>query len=360
MTSQLDCAKHIKFLKRHLALLPSSHQEHDPNKLAIIFYSIVGLAALGNDVSKEYSSNMDWVRKHYITLRTHDCGQAVSGFTGSLSMEIPSVNCINLPNTLFGLLICRIMKDSRLFDEILERRNVANFVGKCQLDVGSFTSSLDYKNFAPCPTDTGDLRFCYVAISILHVIGIRTESELNEYIDVENLVRYILSQQCDVGGFGTYGEAHAGYTSCALSALSLLGKIDRLSDKFRERTISWLVSRQVSNEGCMRFQEGYEFFDSEDHGGFQGRENKFADTCYVFWCLNSLRILTPEACELPIQTDLATKYLISRTQNTLIGGFSKNDQDDPDLYHTCLAIAALSMLDSSFDGVLFVPKGVEL
>lgn len=359
MIPQLDNGKHVKFLKRHLELLPSSHQEHDPNKMAIIFYAVMGLAALNIDVSKEYKANLHWLHKHYRTIRSPDSQETISGFTGTSSMLIPSVNCLSLPNTLFAILICRTLKDDEFFDGIIHSKSVASFVGRCQdPEVGSFISTLDYKRLIPSPVDAGDLRFCYIAVAILQLVGFTNESELKEFIDVEKLIEYILAQQCADGGFGSYGEPHAGYTSCALSALSLLGKLDRLSYCFKERTISWLVSRQVSNEGCMRFQEGNDCFDSEDHGGFQGRENKFADTCYVFWCLNSLRLLTPDGCELPIQPDLAEDFLINRTQNHLIGGFSKNDQDDPDLYHTCLGIAALAMLDGSFDGVLFIPKGI--
>lgn len=360
MTYKLDNRKHIKFLRRHLDLLPSNHQENDPNKMAIVFYSLVGLATLGEDVSQDYEGSLDWLHRHYTVIQAPDSTHLISGFTGTLSMTISSVSSLSLPNTLFSLLINRVLKDDHFFNQVLDRQSLARFVGLCQdPKEGSFKSTLDYKKFLPSPVDAGDLRFCYVAVAILHLIGSSTESDFNKSIDVGKLIQYILSQQCSAGGFGSYDEPHAGYTSCALSTLCLLGKLNTLSDSFKEKTISWLLSRQVSNQGCMCLQEDNECFDLEDHGGFQGRENKFADTCYAFWCLNSLQILTPDF-ELLVQGDLIKEFLLNRTQNSVVGGFSKNDQDDPDLYHTCLGIAALATLNRSFNGLLFIPEGIKI
>lgn len=358
MVVSLDHAKHVKYLKRHLSLLPPSQQEHDVNKMAIVFYSMMALAALDVDVAEEYKSSLSWLRSHYTTTELPGSPTTISGFAGSSSMQIKSVNTLSLPNTLFALLILRIMKDNYFWNNILNRDNIRTFVGRCQSSIdGSFTSTLDYKKFEPSPVDSKDLRFCYIAVAILHLSGCKGE-DYAKHIDVQKLVQYMLSQQCDVGGFGSNDEPHAGYTSCALSALCLLGKLDLLSDRFRERTISWLCSRQVSSEGSMALQETNENYDPDDNGGFQGRENKFADTCYVFWCLNSLQILRSQDSELPARVDLAEQFLLQRTQNTLTGGFSKNDQDEPDLYHTCIGIAALKIIDGSFDGILFIPKNL--
>lgn len=357
MTYSLNREKHIKYLERHLYLLPSSHQQYDINKMAIIFYSIMGLAALDVDVADKYKSNVPWLHEHYSTSEISNSPELISGFVGSLSMKVASVNTFSLPNTLFALLTLKVLNDQAFINNTQNRRNIANFVAKCQSPSdGSFSSVLDCSTAVPSPVDSKDLRFCYIAVAILHIMGCKSEEHYAQHIDVEKLVQYILSQECDVGGFGTYGEPHAGYTSCALSALTLLGQIDRLTVQFKRRTTSWLVSRQVSSEGCMRLQEGNEYYDIEDHGGFQGRENKFADTCYVFWCLNSLKILNAERTEYPFDPKLAEQYLLQRTQNNLIGGFSKNDEDSPDLYHTCLGIASLKLIQGTFDGVLFFPQ----
>ena len=81
---------------------------------------------------------------------------------------------------------------------------------------------------------------------------------------LEGVEDFLIQCQTYEGGFGCqpYEEAHGGYTFCALSALTLLRKTDRLNIK---RLKKWLVSRQTAV------------------GGFNGRTNKLVDSCYSFW-----------------------------------------------------------------------------
>lgn len=161
---------------------------------------------------------------------------------------------------------------------------------------------------------------------------------------------------CYSGGFGQYGEPHAGYTSCALSILKLLDiKSDILPPRFYDKTKEWLMQRQVCGASTETFTQRHKNYDPKDHGGFQGRENKYADACYSFWCVNSLKILGAwEEIGLDQQNDLMN-YLLENTQNSLLGGFAKNDNEDPDLYHTSFVLAAISMMSDKFDGALFLP-----
>ncbi|CCD26516.1 protein geranylgeranyltransferase type I subunit CDC43 NDAI_0H03430 [Naumovozyma dairenensis CBS 421] len=351
--------KHVKFVTRHLNLLPSTHQNQDVNRMAIIFYAIETLSSLdpSSIITYKKKNTIHWIRSHYLK------NENISGFIGSKTMAINGVTTITLPNTLFALLTLLILDDKEFFTNVLDCKSVCRFVSKCQdAKDGSFVSVLRlYSNNEPSPVDSNDLRFCYIAVAILYLCGCKERNQFNEYIDVEKMLRYIKEQQCDMGGYGTYGEPHAGYTSCALSALYLLDRIDEeeLSDDFKEKSITWLLHRQIFNQGSMSYMnENNPSYDECDHGGFQGRENKFGDTCYVFWCLNSLKILEPIHWKDLCDTSLAKKYLLERTQNTIIGGFSKNDEDDPDLYHTCLGIAALKLIDGSFDGVLCIPSSI--
>ncbi|QLG72469.1 hypothetical protein HG535_0D01770 [Zygotorulaspora mrakii] len=361
MHTQFATEKHVKYLKRHLGLLPSSQQSHDVNKMAIIFYSLVSLSAIGIDVAKEYGSSAQWICRHRIALESSGSKVALSGFVGSLTLDIPNTNTVSLPNTLFALLVLRLLKCDEFFCSVRNRETICAFVSTCQVaEDGSFTSVLANKHFLPSPLDASDLRFCFIAVEILCLLGCRKLQDYSKYINVDKLIAYILSQQCDSGGFGSYGEPHAGYTSCALSTLSLLESLACLTDEFKELTLLWLVHRQVSDEGCMQLQCKNPFFDEEDHGGFQGRENKFADTCYAFWCLNSMNILQFNTSATLGTFESAKMYLLSRTQNTIIGGFSKNDVDDPDLYHTCLGVAALKLIEGTFNGVLFLPSAIDV
>ncbi|CCK71852.1 protein geranylgeranyltransferase type I subunit CDC43 KNAG_0I00610 [Huiozyma naganishii CBS 8797] len=350
--------KLVKFLERHLGLLPVTQEGNDVNKLAIVFYSLESLSALDELVCKKYHPYKSWLLKHYTTWVDAD-GRELGGFVGSLNLVIPGVNSLSLANTLFALVCLLTLCESyEEFENTVAplRKPIIKFIKCCQLKSnGAFVSVLNYQSSEPSPVDHHDLRFCYIAVSILYLLGDRSISDFQRHINVGKLMEYIMAQRCDVGGFGEFGEPHAGYTSCALSALKLLGQLDQLPNTYKEETIFWLLSRQTSGEGCEFLQEGKnENYDALDHGGFQGRENKFADTCYVFWCLNSLQCLTPEWTQFT-RTDLARSFLQSRTQNSVVGGFSKNDEDDPDLYHTCLAIAGLRLTEGKFNGELCIP-----
>ncbi|CDO94589.1 unnamed protein product [Kluyveromyces dobzhanskii CBS 2104] len=343
--------KHIKFCKRHLYLLPSHHQDKDPNRLAIAFYSLTGIELLRKPVSDEFQYSVDWLRSCYLEIADH------SGFAISSIRNANDLTSLNLPNTLFGLVCLLLLKDHEFFESKLNRTTLCEFVSSCQLPNGSFTSFLD-KCGCPSKIDSHDLRFCYIAVSILYLAGCRSESDFAQYIDVSKLVQFIMARQCSIGGFGEWNEPHGGYTSCALSALSLLGKIQALSSLDRHNTLHWLVNRQISNLGASIEQESNDDFDSDDSGGFNGRENKLADTCYAFWCLNSLSIIEPTQWRQLVDISMIKDYLRNQTQNTVIGGFAKNDQDDPDIYHSALGIAALKLIEDEINGVLCIPNSI--
>lgn len=74
--------------------------------------------------------------------------------------------------------------------------------------------------------------------------------------------------------------------------------------------------------------------------GMNGRMNKVADTCYAFWVGASLHILRrPALCD----QKALRKYLLEKTQHPILGGFGKFPGDLPDLYHSYLGLAALSL-----------------
>lgn len=110
-----------------------------------------------------------------------------------------------------------------------------------------------------------------------------------------------------------------GSTYCSVAALSL---IDRLSDlPERSKLEHWLVSRQQSF-----------------HGGFNGRVEKLEDVCYSFWCGASLQILGIHHL---VSIPHDAQWLLSC--QTSIGGISKTPDDHPDVMHSYLALAALSL-----------------
>lgn len=336
-------------------MLPAAHQDHDPNKMAIVYYSLCGLKALGTSIDK-YKSSIEWILRHYKSYSIEKDNKIIGGFMGSLTLDIKNVVTTSLVNTLFALLCLKMLDEKDFFEDCKKLEAIGELVKKCQNSNGSFVSALNMEGTGACPTDDTDLRYTYMAVSILTLIGCKTTSDFSRYINFEKTVEYIMQYQTIEGAFGEYEEAHVGYTSCALSSLALLNSLDRLSESYVDKTIDWLVHRQISTEGVMKLQEKTNrWFDEFDNGGFQGRPNKFADTCYAFWDLNSLKILTNQWQSF-IDIDKIRNYLLEKTQNSIIGGFGKNDDDNPDLYHTCLGIAALKLINGTFDGVLCIPN----
>lgn len=77
-----------------------------------------------------------------------------------------------------------------------------------------------------------------------------------------------------------------------------------------------------------------------DGAGMCGRTNKVADTCYAFWVCASLDIMKSSSlCD----QVAVRRYLLAKTQHDILGGFGKFPGDLPDLYHSHLGLAALSL-----------------
>ena len=94
-----------------------------------------------------------------------------------------------------------------------------------------------------------------------------------------------------------------------------------------------------------------------DGAGMNGRTNKVADTCYAFWVSASLDIL--KSPKLSDQSAVRC-YLLGKTQHAVLGGFGKFPGDLPDLYHSYLGLAALSLAGSdqvkALDGGMCLSK----
>ena len=80
-----------------------------------------------------------------------------------------------------------------------------------------------------------------------------------------------------------------------------------------------------------------------DYVGMNGRTNKVADTCYVWWSSASLHMLDQPNL---YNADGIRRYLLEKTQHPVLGGFGKFPGDLPDLYHSYLGLAALSLAGS--------------
>jgi protein farnesyltransferase subunit beta len=144
-------------------------------------------------------------------------------------------------------------------------------------------------------------------------------------------------QSYEGGLSGTpHGEAHAGYTYCALAAAILAGRPEIYDTR---KLLSWLATRQTSI------------------GGLQGRINKLPDTCYTFWLGGTLAMLSTTSRGVQLPYDVATLVKFVLACQSPDGGFSDHPLEKPDLYHTCYAISGLATIAellqrnaASFDG----------
>ena len=150
----------------------------------------------------------------------------------------------------------------------LRKKHIFDYLRKCQNEDGSFKATID--------SYESDLRFLYAACAICCL--------MNDFsaIDINLSLNFIYKCQNNDGAFGLRPneESHSGATYCAIASLALLKQIDDIPIK--TKLIEFLVNRQVPwnlnrEKGCV--------------GGFQGRINKYPDSCYSFWNGASLKIL---------------------------------------------------------------------
>jgi hypothetical protein len=181
--------------------------------------------------------------------------------------------------------------------------------------IGAQTVNFLNRNFESLPF-WFDMRSIYCMVSILTLTNRISEispEARNKTVD------FIHSSQAILGGFGARprSEAHGGYTFCAVASLSILGEPVRLKD----RLVKWISTRLSQ---------------------MNGRPGKPRDSCYVWWGLGSLKNLKEDISD---KRDLIDEIL-SDFQVTE-GGFSKlKNSNEPDLFHTFLAIASISLLDN--------------
>ena len=329
--SRINVKMHTMCHKRFLSLLPSKYQSEDSNTLAIAYFSLASLELLGTLQStfhaEELESFIDYIYSHYIESHTY------AGFRGSLTYN-EDEESIELAATCFSLQCLLILVDD------LKRVNVEKvmaFVSRCQMESGGFTNVLGSEH-------EKDLRYCMIAATVSKIL-MGDSNRIGDYIDVVSLEKFVHSLQNYDGGFSMCrgDESHCGMVFCATDALNLIDHRFDINGTTMD-LLDFLVHRQVDfgkfNE--TELQES-PYADIDDNGGFNGRLNKYADTCYVFWALGSLRLI---GCDHLIDTEAAKYFLTNKTQNLKMGGFNKTTDPDefPDPLHSFLGLAALSIL----------------
>lgn len=306
----------------------------------------------------------------------------------------------NIPATYFALATLLIVGDD--FRRV-RRRETLEWLARMQREDGSFGETC-----VDGQIEGGrDPRFGYCAMGARFILrGGNSEGPLSlgegevQDVDVDAFVRCIRDAEAYDGGIADekFHEPHAGYTYCALGALSFAGRLHHQTSPTSanhetskakttmdpSRTLEWLVNEQtmwIDPDGDDPTSElkslrsstksdasqpliptgaeplhqspdlstfipplpapGGQQAASACAAGFCGRPNKPADTCYAWWVCGALHLL-PQGHALYDRKSL-NRYLLGQTQYPVLGGFSKFPGDPPDLYHSYLGLAALAL-----------------
>ncbi|KAI4601550.1 hypothetical protein KJ359_011680 [Pestalotiopsis sp. 9143b] len=380
---ELDTARHIRYFKRcYGGILPHHYTANDSSRLSLGYFIVAGLDILSSPSS--YTAPPDpksppsslLTRKDRRQLREWvlSLQHRGGGFCGSPQHVLPAdllpngpvvdPENANIAATYFALMLLAIVaEDGEEPDIYLKVNRVATlrWLKNLQREDGSFGEILK-----PNGTIGGgrDMRYAYMAAVIRWVLGgDQAGPELD--FDVDKFVNHIKQSQTFDGGIAesSMGESHAGYSYCAVAALSVLDVAAEDKDdpnKYLKAGIPnipalvhYLVSRQFAY---------IEQADDEDEdapplpdlasltleepslAGFSGRPNKIPDTCYTWWVAGALDLLS-NAFDGPTKVDQTSgkKFLLEKTQH-LIGGFGKNAGKPPDVYHSYLGLAALATM----------------
>lgn len=341
--NQLKVKNHVRCHSRFLGILPTKYQSEDSNTLAIAYFSLSSLELLQsiNQVFKplEIEHFIEYIYAHLIETEKY------AGFRGSLNYSATE-SSIELAATCFAFQCLLILKDD------LKRvpvDKVMRTVSACQASDGGFKNTLIAER-------SMDLRYCMIATTISKIL-LRNVSKIETYINVQKLKDFVFCMQNFDGGFGMCSgdESHGGMIFCAVDTLALLedNQLKKMDNGNRFKALlDFLAHRQISYDqyNVSELKEN-EYADVDDNGGFNGRLNKYADTCYMFWTLGSLNLLKYDHI---VDADAAVKFLLNKTQNGFMGGFNKTiDPDEiPDPLHSFLGLAALSILGHSQVGEL--------
>ncbi|KAJ4459773.1 putative Geranylgeranyl transferase type-1 subunit beta [Paratrimastix pyriformis] len=189
--------------------------------------------------------------------------------------------------------------------ELVDAGAICRGVRALQLENGSFRGT--------CFPSESDMRFVFCACAIASMLGDWS------CVDIDRATDFIVRSQAFDGGFAQEPglEAHGGSTYCAVAALYLMGRLNRIGD--RERLVQWLLARQVS--------------------GFQGRVNKDPDSCYSWWIGGALHMLGAAD---QVDARMLVSF-IECCQNHDLGGFSKHPDTQPDVLHGYFSLAGIAL-----------------
>ncbi|KAI9485896.1 MAG: geranylgeranyl transferase type-1 subunit beta-like protein [Benjaminiella poitrasii] len=315
--------KLVKYFKSNLTMLPTVYTQTETNRMTLAFFCLGALSLLGElDSNVSADNKRDWIEWIYAqqvlpTGETPDANEAYCGFRGSswsgrkfdpnaTTCPFQHYDTSHIANTYTALLNLLLLGDD------LSRVNRTAIVKTLRL--------LQQEDGSIAPTFGSlerDVRFIYCACSISFILNDWTG------IDIDKTVEHIKRLQSYEHAIAQCPEqeAHGGSTFCGVAALALMDKLDKGITNKKE-LIEWCLLRQTES------------------GGFQGRPNKLPDVCYGFWIGASLNILDSFNM---IEHNKLKEFLIECQFK--LGGFGKDPDSYPDLLHSYMGVAVLSLME---------------
>ncbi|KAF1965791.1 geranylgeranyl transferas-like protein type i beta subunit [Bimuria novae-zelandiae CBS 107.79] len=381
--SRLNYAAHIRYWRRNLkTFLPHQFTGNDCNRMTLAAFIISALDILG-DLKAALS---DGEREGYIDW-VYRCQLPEGGFRPAPATDLGAVRSrenqiwdpAHLAGTFFALLILINLGDDL---ERVKRREALQWLTKLQRPDGGFGETLGEADRVEGGNDS---RFGFMAAGVRWMLRGNLEGPVDGVpdMDVDALVRCIQAAETYDGGLSEapYHEAHAGFASCAISALHLVDRLPTSTPDGRVRglnnlplTLRWLASRQTltldeedaadtyedETDSSATCHDSHSFMKLRDYPttrgklsfidqplvhaelkwvGMNGRENKIGDTCYAYWVCTPLKLLGHLDI---VDSKPIRRWLLDRTQH-LVGGFGKLPGDHPDPQHSFLGLMVLSM-----------------
>ncbi|KAF8252757.1 terpenoid cyclases/Protein prenyltransferase [Wilcoxina mikolae CBS 423.85] len=363
-SASLDKPRHVRYWLRCLkSCLPEEYTATDLNRMTLGCFCVAALDLLGElqflTSPEDRKGWIEWIYRNQLP---------TGGFRGSPATDFGEkrneTNAVwdppNLPASFFAVATL-----VNLGDDLggVKRRELLELVTRMQRGDGSFGESLVGEEVVGAT----DMRFVYMAAALRWMLRGREGRGCEDVkdFDVDRTVAYIKSAQSYDFGVSEkmFGESHAGMTYCAVATLSLLGHLDESGLQSVEGLTRWLVHRQVPFEKKDEMDEDdwqyIQKYGTEEEkadgtkvelgtdgrpiwGGFHGRCNKKADTCYSFWIGASLDMLKKLYL---IDINANRRFLLEKTRH-IIGGFMKLPQPggSPDILHSFLGLAALALM----------------
>ncbi|KAI3640223.1 hypothetical protein MIR68_001101 [Amoeboaphelidium protococcarum] len=351
--TQFQLQNHVKYVQRCIKCLPNPYTSTDSSRLTLIFFALGSLKLIcnGNDntASDQFALNLDGFSTDQTDFSKEDlirylgefkCQNGFMGCTQSWSLHGDQIDQSNLAMTYSAL--CLVINHripiSRILNET-EILQIMSNIAQCQCPDGSFIPQRPDADSQPFGLRSfmqrGDMRFVYCAVSIAYILN------KIAMLDIDLITSFILGAQSYDGGFGQRcgEESHGGSTYCAVASLSLLGRLDPMSEIKRDQLQRWLIKRQI--------------------GGFNGRLNKDADTCYTFWICASMQILDDhfdtnliDCVDKPLAVSFLEDTEFQGFGGIAQGGFGKEQDDFPDLLHTYLGLAGISIMTKGLNNQL--------